>query len=269
MNFNSRWVLVTGASSGLGLEMARQLARDHHANVILLARRQDRLLTLKTELEQYGVQVQIVIADLGIEADVKRAFQEATAEHDVYGAILNAGTTYFGEHLKLSWEELKAMLDVNVNAVALLTHLFVPYLLDKHQQGGVMLVGSMSGVTTVPYQTAYSATKAFLFGFGHGLWHELRDRDVSLTTFVPGGIATEMSEKSGLANYFGRGGFFVQSAEACARDALDAFRRRKHTYVAGFANQAGVVVGKILPRSVMVGQVAAQYRKALALKNKS
>jgi uncharacterized protein len=192
------------------------------------------------------------------------AYAQATSEHDLYGAILNAGITHFGDHLDLSWSEFKRLLDTNVSAVAQLTHLAVPYLLEKKQGGGVMLVASMAGVTPVPYQSAYSGTKAFLVAFGHGLWHELRGTEVSLTTFVPGGIATEMMDDNGLSKHFGRGGLFIQSAETCARGALQAFKRRKHTHVPGLVNQAGVLASKLLPRSFMVGQVASEYRKALA-----
>ncbi len=267
MQFRSRWVMVTGASSGLGLEMSRQLARDHEANLVLVARRGDKLAVLKEELEgKHGVSVQTVVADLSREEDVERVFREAITEHDLYGVILNAGITHFGEHTDLSWRDFKTMLDTNVNAVAHLTHLSVPYLLGRKQAGGVMLVASMAGVTPVPYQAAYSGTKAFLVGFGHSLWHELKHTDVSITTFVPGGIATEMSENSGLSRYFGDGGLFIQTPEACAREAIGAFKQRKHTHVAGLVNQLGVVAGKLLPRSFMVGQVAAEYRKALALK---
>lgn len=269
MNFEGKWVLVTGASSGLGLEMARQLARDHKANLAVVARRGDKLAALREELEgAFGVQVAPIVADLAREEDVERAFREATAERDIYGAILNAGITHFGEHLELPWIEVKKIIETNVTSVTMLTHLLLPYLLAKQQAGGVMLVASMAGVSPVPYQSAYSGTKAFMVAFGHSLWHELRHTDVSLTTFVPGGIATEMMDNNGLSNYFGKGGFFIQSAEACAREALAAFKRRKHTHVAGLVNQAGVLANKLLPRSFMVGQVASEYRKALAVKRR-
>ncbi len=269
MNFESKWVLVTGASSGLGLEMARQLARDHKANLVLVARRADRLQKLKEEFEGLGVQVHNVVADLSREPEVERVYREATAEHDVYGAILNAGVTHFGQHVDLPWADFKQLIDTNVTAVALLTHLFLPHMLGKQQSGGVMLVASMTGVTPVPYQSAYSGSKAFLVAFGHGLWHELRHTDVSVTTFVPGGIATEMMDMNGLSNHFGKGGMFIQSAEACAREALNAFKRRKHTHVSGFVNQAGVLASKLLPRSFVVGQIASEYRRALAVKKGS
>lgn len=268
MYFESRWVMVTGASSGLGLEMSRQLARNHRANLVLVARRAERLASIKDELERtYGVSVRVIAADLSRESEVERVFHDATREQDLYGAILNAGVTHFGEHLELSWPEFKALLDTNVNAVGQLTHQFLPYLIEKRQGGGLMLVASMAGVTPVPYQAAYSGTKAFIVAFGHSLWHELKDQDVSVTTFVPGGIATEMIGNSGLSHHFG-GGPFLQDVESCASDAITAFQRRRHTYVPGLMNQVGVVASKLLPRSVMVGQVAAEYRKALAKKKR-
>jgi short-subunit dehydrogenase len=266
----ARWVLVTGASSGLGLEMARQLARDHRANLVLVARRRDRLEALKGELEsRHGVQVAVVVADLAREEDVARVFHEATSGRSLAALILNAGVTHFGEHTDLSWAEFKQMLDTNVNAVAHLTHLAVPYLLARKQPSGVMLVASLAGVSPLPYQAAYSGTKSFLVGFGHSLWHELRHTDVSITTFIPGGIATEMADNTGLTAYFGSGGLFMQSAEACAKEALDALVQRKHTHVPGAVNQLSALFTKLLPRSFTVGQVASQYRKALALKQAS
>lgn len=268
MELRSRWVLVTGASSGLGLEMARQLARDDAANLVLVARRGDRLDALAQELTAaHGVAVHTIVADLSDERQVERVFHEATAERELYGAILNAGITHFGEHLDLSWQDFKRILDTNVNAVAQLTHALLPYLIAKQQGGGVMLVASMSGVIPVPYQAAYTGTKAFLLGFGHSLWHELEHTQVSLTTFVPGGIATEMTENAGLARHFGGAGLFIQSPADAARDALSAFRKRKHTHVPGVVNQAGVLASKLLPRRFVVGRVASEYRRALARKH--
>jgi short-subunit dehydrogenase len=267
MQFEGRWVLVTGASSGLGLEMARLLARDHRASLVLVARRADRLIALKRELEtSYGVSAQVVVADLSSEDDVARVFREATAGKQLYAAILNAGVTYFGESVDLAWDECKRMLHTNIHAVTQLTQLCIPYLLERGEGGGLMLVASMAGLTPVPYQSVYSGTKAFVIALGQGLWHELKGKNVSITTFVPGGIATEMTDTAGLSGYFGHGGPMIQRSEACARDALSAFERRKDIYVPGLFNQVGALAGKVLPRRLLVGLVASEYRKALVLK---
>lgn len=264
MSFSTRWVLVTGASSGLGWEMARLLAADYRANLIVVARRADRLQELKEELETTArVTVHPIVADLSIEEDVDRVFEQATAEHEVYGVILNAGITHFGPHLKLSWEGFQRMLATNVTATVRLTNRFVPYLIEAKQAGGIMLVTSLTGLIPVPYQTAYSATKAFLVSFGRGMYHELRADDVSITTFIPGGIMTEMSESSGLNKYWGSDSLQMQSAENCARSALQAFQQRQYMAIPGLLNRVQVFFSPFVPRRFLGNRMAEIFAKAL------
>src|SRR6187397_1786285 len=99
LDFRGRWVLVTGASSGLGLEMAKVLARGHGANLLIVARRQERLEALANELRSSaGVEVATSVADLSSLADVDRVIEEGTVNYPVYVAILNAGVTHFGRY---------------------------------------------------------------------------------------------------------------------------------------------------------------------------
>src|SRR5262249_45566544 len=151
---------------------------------------------------QAGIEARVIEADLSREADVERVFTEATSFGEVYGVVLNAGVTHFGEHAALEWNAFQSMLATNVTSVVRLTSLFVPYLIEHKNEGGVLLVSSMAGLMPVPYQSAYSGTKAFLVHFGCGLWHELAGQPVSITTFAPGGIATELTESSGLGRHF-------------------------------------------------------------------
>jgi len=267
MNFAGRWVLVTGASSGLGREMARILAREHRANLILVARRGARLRELGRELEaSVGVRVHVIEADLSREADVDRVFAEAIGLGDVYGVILNAGVTHFGEHRDLSWEGFQSMLATNVTSAVRLTSLFVPYLVKEGSGGGILLVSSMAGLMPVPYQSAYSGTKAFLVNFGRGLWHELHGTRVSITTFAPGGIATELTESSGLGQHF-KSSVTIMPAEECARSALQGFVKRKYLHVPGWFNRLAAFLSRFLPQRLLVGAVGAEYRKALRAKS--
>lgn len=265
MEFRSRWVLVTGASSGLGREIARHLARDHGANLIIAARRRSRLEELARELEQEAkVQVVTVQADLSREDDVERLFREATDGREVYAVILNAGITCFGEHHALAWEDISRMLSLNVTSTVRLVSLFVPHLLETRQSGGVLLVSSLAGVVPVPYQAAYSGTKGFLINFGRCLWHELRADDVSVTTFVPGGISTELLDIHGLSKHFGHKNPMVMPADACARLAVRALQRRRYMYVPGLLNRASLLLADLLPRRLSTTVIGAEYRKALA-----
>src|SRR5437879_3626547 len=128
LQFKNKWVLVTGASSGLGEEIARQLAYEHHANLILLARRKEKLEQLKTELEKSAsISVKVVVADLSKLNDVDRAIDEILKNGQLYGAILNAGVTYFGRHAELSWDQFETMLQTNVVSVVRFTNRLTEY----------------------------------------------------------------------------------------------------------------------------------------------
>src|SRR6476646_6971286 len=144
LRLKNRWVLVTGASSGLGQEMARQLAYEHQANLIVTARRADKLEQLKTELEAgAGIQVKVIVADLSVIADADRLVAESIAGGNLYGAILNAGITYFGRHTQLPWATFESLLQTNVIGVVRTANALVKYFEQPGTEGGLMLVSSM------------------------------------------------------------------------------------------------------------------------------
>ncbi|NNC17036.1 SDR family NAD(P)-dependent oxidoreductase [Corallococcus exiguus] len=264
MNFRGRWVLITGASSGLGLEMARLLAKEHGAHIIAVARREDRLTALKAELESaHGVQVLPLSADLTKPGDAARVFETATSGRTVDGVILNAGVTYFGHALEQQPESFDAMLATNITSVVRMSQLFGAYFAKQSGGGALMLVASTAGFAPLPYQTAYAATKSFVISYGRGLAYELRKVGVSVTVFAPGGIATEMLSVSGLDRKFKAGDVGIMSAEACARTAVEAFVHRRELSVPGVLNRFLATMMKLLPHGFMMGRSAALYEGAL------
>jgi uncharacterized protein len=260
MDFAGKWVLVTGASSGLGREMARVLAREHGAHLILVARREDRLMALQDELERdAGIPVLTIAADLANLEEVQRVFDMATQHAPVYAAVLNAGVTHFGHWDECSWDEFAQMQALNNTGVAKLTRLILPYLEQRHEQGGLMLVASMTGVVPTPYQSFYSATKAFTVHLGACLHHEMRPRGVSVTTFVPGGIDTEMTKNERFNSLRG----WLMPADRCARAGISAFKRREYVYAPGVVYRWGGKLTRLLPQRLFVASVADQYRRSL------
>ena len=265
MDFRSRWVLVTGASSGLGQEMARQLAHEHGANIVAVARRADRLDALKQELEPAGVNVRTVTADLRKVDDVDRVFDEATREGPLYGAILNAGVTHFGDWHELGWEGFQRMLETNVVSAVRFSTLLLPYLERQGEGGGMMLVSSMAGLAPVPYQAAYSGTKAFLVNYGCSLWHEMKHKNVSITTFAPGGIVTEMTAGQRFDSLRG----WLMPVDRAARSGLEGFRKRKYLHVPGVVYKMLATLSNFAPEPFASSRVAAQYRASLEAAKKS
>lgn len=255
MNVQGQWVWVTGASSGLGHEMAKQLAA-RGANLVLTARRIDRLEKLAAEMK--GVEVKLLPGDMGKTEDVEKLLK-AIEDVPLFAAVLNAGTTHFGHHYELEWEDFHAMLQLNVVGTSRMTSELVRRARGKKTPLRVMLVTSMAGLWPVPYQAAYSGTKAYLTAFGTALAHELKGTEVSVTVFAPGGIATEMTA----GERFGPLQGWLAPVDAVAKEALDALAARPPLRVQGFVNRLGNLAFRLLPRSVVMSSVGRTYRKAL------
>lgn len=257
MNVRGQWVWITGASSGLGLELAKQLAADG-ANLIITARRADRLEALATELSKGGSQVQALAGDMSRSEDVTRLLTEVK-QRPVTAVVLNAGVTHFGPHHELEWPAFENMLHTNVVSTTRVASEMVRHFQSTNATASVLLVTSMTGLMPVPYQAAYSGTKAFLTAFGTALAHELRGTSVSVTVFAPGGIATEMTSGDRFTSLRG----WLSPVEDVAREARAALAARSPLYVQGFINRLGLFAFRFLPRNLVMGQIGRQYRKAL------
>lgn len=261
LNFNQKWILVTGASSGLGFEMARQLAYQHKANLIITARRADKLNQLKAELEQQaGVQVKTVVADMSVAADVDRLIAESLNGQQLYAAILNAGVTFFGSHLELTEPDFERMLQTNVRSVIRMTTELTRHFEAGKQEGGLMVVSSMAALFPVPYQAIYSGTKGFVMNFINALVLEIKNPDFSLTVYAPGGIATEMTEGEKFNDLKG----WLMPVGQAAKEGLYALQHRKYNHVPGLLNRIGSSFMRVMPKRFIVGQLGRTYAKALA-----
>lgn len=256
----NKWVLVTGASSGLGQEMAKQLAKQHRANLIIAARRKDKLDQLKTELEaSTGIKVKVVVADLSVHEDVVKMIDGCLAYGDLYGAILNAGVTYFGRHSDMPWEQTENIMKTNVNSVVYMTSRLVAHFEQANTEGGVMIVSSMAAFFPVPYQAVYSATKAFIMAFANALSVEIKNPALSLTVYAPGGIATEMTEGKNFNDLKS----WLMPVDQAAIEGLNAFISRKHVHIPGFLNRVGNVFMSFMPRKFITKNMGKVYYKAL------
>lgn len=260
LQFKNKWVLVTGASSGLGEEMARQLAFQHGANLILLARRKDKLEQLKAELEKAAkISVKIIAADLSKLDEVDNAIDQILADGQLYGAVLNAGVTYFGKHSELSWEQFQTMLQTNVVSVVRFTNRLVAHFETTGNEGGILIVSSMAAIFPVPYQSVYSGTKSFILSFATALVHEIKNKQFSLSVYAPGGIVTEMTAGDNFHDLQG----WLMPVKQAAKEGIDAFRNRKLIHVPGLMNRVGGFFMKFLPKKFVMGKMSKVYEKSL------
>ncbi|GER79376.1 MAG: oxidoreductase [Anaerolineaceae bacterium] len=189
MDWKNQTAIVTGASSGIGEATARRLAAAG-MRVVLVARRMERLLGLRAEIASAGGKAEALAADLGSEAERRRVFEQVGAA-DVL--VNNAGFGWYGYFNEMRWETARDMLQVNVEAAAHLTTLFLPGMRERNR-GHIVNVGSISG--NIPSQgiALYGATKAFLDNFTTALARELRGTRVHASVVRAGPVRTEFGE---------------------------------------------------------------------------
>jgi len=236
MNKKTRIALVTGASSGIGAATARTLA-DHGMHVILTARRMERLLGLKSEIEGNGGQVDVFPADLTREDERQLLFDKV---HSLSGNIdllvNNAGSGWYGYYSEMPWETAREMMALNVSACVHLTNLFLSGM-RVCGQGHIINIGSIAGSFPNQGVAIYSATKSFLDAFTSVLYRELRGTRIHVSVVRAGPVITEFCESASLR----KGGrhlpteFMGVTAEKVARRIWDLFKRpRKVIYVPGY-----------------------------------
>ena len=237
------WALVTGASSGIGAEFARALARDG-VSLVLAARRADKLEQLARELrEDDGVRVRCVACDLATEEGV-RALIAAVADLEIAVLINNAGVGYVGRFHEQEPARLAAMVQLNCAAPVAITAALLPKMVAR-KRGAVIFTGSVSGSQPLPLHALYSASKAFDNYLGESLWGELQGTGVDALSLLPGSTDTEFAASADELPHEGA------SPAAVVRDAFDALGYQP-SVISGWFNWLRANAGmRLLPRSVL------------------
>ena len=185
-----QYILITGASSGIGYEMVQQLAALKY-NLILTARSEDKLAALQQELSsKYGITVHYLAKDLSKTEQASQLYNDInTANYQVSHLVNNAGFGDYGSFLETSLEKELNMIDLNISSLVILTKLFAKDMVAR-KSGRIMNVSSVIAYLPFPYMSVYSATKSFVLAFSQTLAAELQETDVVVTTLVPGTTET-------------------------------------------------------------------------------
>ena len=245
--------VVTGASSGIGAELARGLAARGHG-VTLVARRRERLRELADELAgENGVRVESVSADVSRPNGRSHlAAQVAARGLTVDLLVNNAGFGSGGPFIELDDSKEEEMVRTNVEAVVALSRKYLPEMVERGR-GAVLNVASLIAFQPVPFQATYGATKAFVLSFSDALHEELRGTGVTVTAVCPGPVRTEFGEAGGFGGADDRiPGFLWLSARKVAGDALEALEAGDRVVVPGPINQVAALYGHYMPRSVLL-----------------
>jgi short-subunit dehydrogenase len=250
MNIEGRWALVTGASSGIGRDIARELAA-RGCHCVVLARRADRLEDLAFELrDRHSIQVEVEVCDLlsdGAIAALHEGLRSRGRQVDVL--VNNAGVGRHGTFIEQELDGLLTMMRLNMLALVELTHRFAGDMAGRGY-GHVLNVASTGGLNPVPSYAVYGATKAFVVSLSEAVSLELRARGVRVTCAMPGPASTEFLERSGQTpTLYHR--LSNMPSRAVARDCVRAMIRGRSSVVVGWSNWISMVIAKFLPRRLM------------------
>ncbi len=238
-----KWALVTGASAGIGVALARELAT-RGVHMVLTARRKDRLDRLASELSSTGVQVRSVAADLNDPAAPQHIFDTIAAQNLAIDILIdNAGLGLFGAFHTNPIDQELSQVRVNCEAVVRIARLFVPPMVER-RRGWVLITASTASFQPVPYISTYAATKAFDRFFALGLAEEVHRFGVRVTALCPGPTESEFFDIARAGILRTRG---VQSAEEVARQGIAALERGKRTVVPHFSGRLTAELVRFLP----------------------
>lgn len=243
--------LVTGASSGIGADIARELAGRGHG-LTLAARREDRLQQLAEELSASAVRVEVIACDV-TEADGRAELVAAIRERGLEVEVLvnNAGYGSAGRFQELDGESEVKMVQTNCEAVIAFCAEYVPAMVERGR-GAILNVGSTAGYQPLPGQATYSATKAFVNTFSDALYAELGGTGVSVTSLRPGPVETEFGATAGLEDEFSSlPSFAIDSSAEVARAAVEGMEKGRRVVAPGVVGRLAIA-GHYTPRGILL-----------------
>ena len=251
--------LITGASSGLGEEFARQLARENY-DLVLTARREDRLKVVAAEAMRLGSsKVEVIASDLGApDAAVKLHQQVSARGIEIECLINNAGFGTHGIFHKLPLERELEEINLNVTSLVALARLFIEGMVVR-RRGTIINVASTAAFQPVPYMATYAATKAFVLSFSEAVANEVRASGVTVMALCPGPTRTEFQGTAGVENS-GFPAFAYMDAKTVVEQALASAKRGKAVRINGIFNQVMAQSNRISPRSVVARIAGAMFK---------
>ena len=272
-NFSGKNVLITGASSGIGLAMAKDFA-NRGANLILTARSEDKLMQLAKDLSGKDIRTHVFIEDISLPNSAQKLFNQVNAaELEVDVLVNNAGYGRWGNFDECPMEDYENMVHLNVTSLTELSYLFVDQMV-KRGSGGIINVASTAAFFPIPYSAVYAATKAYVLSLSEALNFEYSKKGVHVMAVCPGAteskfinVATENSErlKQRLLNVDRVKNKLttskIQAAEDCSKEALDAYLKGKIYVITGQNNRNRYTMSRFFSRKTNLNWSGKIFKK--------
>ncbi|AYE34378.1 SDR family NAD(P)-dependent oxidoreductase [Clostridium septicum] len=253
-----KYVLITGASLGIGKELCKLYAKDGY-NLILVARDIDKLKQLKDELKKYNICVEILSVDLTGDKSCEQVIDFVNKKSlSVDILINNAGIGSFGYLSEIDVNKELSLIDINIRALTELTKYFLKDMI-KNNNGAIMNVASTAAFCAGPKMATYYASKAYVLSFTEALYEEVKDKGIKVSCLCPGAVNTTFQGKAGIKKRNGADKNLM-SVNKVAEIGYKNFNKGKLIIIPGFKNKLLVLINKLLPRAIS--------RKVILMMNK-
>jgi short-subunit dehydrogenase len=247
----SKAALITGASSGIGLELAKIFAGDKH-DLVLVARSGDKLNELATELRKENIRVEVIVADLSLPNAAQDLFNAVQQKNiAIQFLVNNAGFGDFGFFTEANWKKTERMINVNITALTHLTHLFLPPMI-KNGYGRVLNLASTAAFQPGPLMSVYYATKAYVLHFSEAIGNELKDTEVRVTALCPGATESGFQIASNMEESRLVKGRKLPTAKEVAEYGYKAMMKGKAVAIPGVFNYLLAQSPRFTPRALVV-----------------
>nr|WP_304680885.1 SDR family oxidoreductase [uncultured Clostridium sp.] len=245
---NLRYTLITGASMGIGYELAKLFAKDKH-NLILISRNILKLQDVKNELSKFNIDIKILALDLKNSEDIQDLFNYIEANKlNINILVNNAGIGTFGDFNNIEWKSEEALIDINIKALTKLTKYFLPKVV-KEKEGGILNVASTAAFCSGPRMATYYASKAYVLNLTEAIYEEYKAAGIKISCLCPGPVKTSFQDKAGIKKSKSAKKYLMD-AEEVAKICYKDFYKGKVIIIPGFKNKLLVMGNKLMPRSI-------------------
>lgn len=254
MNSEKKFALITGATSGIGLELAKLFAKDSF-NLVIVARDEQKLENTAIELKTEGIDVITISTDLFLPGNAEELYRQVKGLGLQIDVLVNdAGQGVYGKFIDNELERELDIIQLNIISLVTITKLFIKDMVSRGS-GKILNVASVASKAPGPYQAIYHGTKAFVHSFNEAIRNELKDTGVTVTSLLPGATDTDFFNKAGMLD-----SKIVKEGELAdpgkvAKDGYDALMEGRDMVVSGFKNKIQVALGNITPDNIQASQM--------------
>lgn len=259
METQNKTALITGATSGIGLELAKLFAADHY-NLVIVARNDDELRITATELKQkFEIEVHTLAKDLFLKESPFEIYNELkTKGIEVNVLVNNAGQGVYGEFIDTEIQKELDIIQLNIGAYVILTKLFLKDMVNRNG-GKILNVGSIAGESPGPWQAIYHGTKAFVHSWSAGIRNELKDKNITITVLIPGATDTDFFHKADMED-----SRILETKlsdpEEVAKDGYAALMSGDDKVVSGIKNKIQVAMSRVMPDTAAAENMNKQQK---------